>query len=441
MNSKINLKEDNNSKDTVYIHPTKAERMKIEEGVGTFNFGTQTSSVKIIITTQYNENELSISSNIVNNLKIPLFCEFDLINDQQNLRIGPFIGILAKRTKNKLRKNLNAHLKYLYHYDQIGGAIMVFSLDEVSSEDQTIQGFMYNPVNKKWEKGLYNYPSSLFSRITWFGTKWPRHFESFMGQTIFNNFYYNKWTVYNLLKKSPELTNHVPKTILYTKPSDILTFLEKNPSAYLKPKSSSRGQGIMRIDMLGQKSVQVKYFKNGKVTQETLNGETEINSFFRKKLKSKKFMIQKTIDLASMNNGIMDFRMYLTKDSNKEWKYITIFSRHGISGEIVSNIDRGGASGMGLQRLKEALSLSDQEVKEIENKMITVAKKAVKAIEKSGVHFANTGIDIGIDNNKRVWIIEVQASFPGQKGFLQDKTLYHEYLKTIMQYAKKLAGF
>lgn len=441
MSSKIDLIVDNYSKDTIYLHPIKAERMKIEEGTGTLKLGIQTSTINIMITTKYSENELCISENVVKHLKIPLFCEFECRNDHQNLIIGPFIGILAARSNKELVENLNDFSDYVYHYDQIGGAIIVFSLDDVTPDEQTIHGFMYNPTNKEWEEGIYHYPSSLFLRIKWFGPEWQHHFESFMGNKIFNNFYFDKWSIHKQLENSPDLTDYIPKTILYTKPSDILSFLKGNFSAYLKPINSSRGNGIIKIDLSGKNKALVKYFHRSKVTRKRLNNENEINRFFRQRLIAGKYMIQKSLDLVSKNTGIIDFRIYLTKDRTKEWKYITTFSKEGMPGEIVSNINRGGEAGIGLQLLKETLFLSDQEVKEMENTMQTAAIKAVKAIEKSGVHFANTGVDIGVDKNKRVWIIEIQFNSPGQKGFLLDKTLYHEYLKTIMLYSKRLAEF
>ncbi|MCA0757191.1 YheC/YheD family protein [Paenibacillus sp. N4] len=441
MNSKIYLIVDNHSKDTVYLHPITAERMKIEEGTGTLKFGTQASTINIIITAKYKENELYISENVLKHLKIPLFCEFEFINDQQNLMIGPFIGILASLSKKELEGNLNNFSDYVYHYDQIGGAIIVFSLDEVTPEEQTIQGFMFNPTNKEWEKGIYLYPSSLFLRIKWFGPKWQQHFESFMGNKIFNNFYFDKWSIHKHLMNSPDLTDYVPKTVLYTKPSDLLSFLKGNSSAYLKPINSSRGNGIIKIDRLGKNRALVKYFGRSKVTQKNLNNQKEMNRFFRQRLIPGKYIVQKSLDLVTKNAGIIDFRIYLTKDSTKEWKYITTFSKEGMPGEIVSNINRGGVAGRGLQLLKETLFLTDQEVNEIEHTMQTAAIKAVKALEKSGVHFANTGVDIGVDITKKVWIIEIQFNSPGQKGFLLDKTLYHEYLKTIMLYSKSLAEF
>lgn len=441
MNSKIYLIEDKNSQDTVCIHPIKAKRMKIKEGTGTLKFGIQTITLKIIITTTHNVNELFISSNIIKSFKIPLFCEFDFINDQQNLMIGPFIGIVAARSKNTLNKKLDEFSDYLYHYDQIGGAIMIFSLDQVSPKEQMIQGFMFNPANKRWEKGMYNYPSSLLLRIRWFGSKWQRHFESFMGDTIFNNFHYNKWSIHKYLINTSDLTNHLPKTTLYTKPSDVLSFLEKYSSAYLKPIDLSRGRGIMKID-LRKNGLQVKYINGSEVIQETLNNEDMINDFFSQKLKPKGYIIQKTIDLVTKNTSIIDFRIYLTKDGTEKWKNIGIFSKQGMPGQIVSNAYQGGKYEKGLQILKDTLHLSDHEVKEIEDSINNIALKAVKTIENSGVHFANTAIDIAIDKNKKIWIIEIQHCVPAYEVTNNEtQTLLYEYLNMIMRYAKKLAGF
>ncbi|WP_338473095.1 YheC/YheD family protein [Niallia sp. XMNu-256] len=439
MDSKISLIGDYTSENCVYIHPIMADRMNVKNGTGTIKFGTQTNTINIIISSNYNENELSISINVINKLKVPLFCLFDFINDQQNLMIGPFIGILAARTKGFL--DVNTFSDYLHHYEQIGGAIMVFSLDEVSQKEQTIQGFVFNPINKQWKKDTYYYPSSLFLRIGWFGPNWQSHFESFMGDTIFNNFYYDKWRIYKRLKSSPELIKHLPDTQLYTKPSDILLFLEKYQSLYLKPLNSSRGQGIMKIEQLSKDRLLVHYLKGKKLIKTILNNQNEINYFFRQRVKSKKYLIQQTINLISQNKSIIDFRIYLTKDSTKTWKYITVFSRKGRQKQIVSNVSKGGMAGDGLQILKDTLHLDDHELSEIEESIQSVALKAVKAIERSGVHFANTAIDIGIDNNKKIWIIEIQYCAPGHSSLQRNKTIYYRYLNTIMQYAKKLAGF
>ena len=436
--SKVHLIEDSQSEDTVCVHPLIAIKMRLKKGTGSLQFGTQKDTVKIGINGQIQINELLISSNVVKSLKIPLYCEFDLINDQQNLIIGPFIGIVAAKRKNELNKKLNEFLDYVYHYDQIGGAIMVFSLDQVSPNEQTIHGFMYNPSSKSWEENIYHYPSSLHLRIPWFRSKWQRHFESFMGDTIFNNFHYNKWSIHKLLMDTPEVASHLPETILYTEPSDVISFLEKHPSAYLKPINFSRGKGIIKINQIGMNDFQVKYTKGKKVIQEALNNEDEINHFLSQKLKPKRYIIQKTIDLISKDTSIIDFRIYLTKDEAGNWKCIEFFYKQGVPGQIVSNFFRGGSFGMGLHPLKEALNLSDQEVKKMEETISTIALKAVKAVENTGVHFANTAIDIGIDTSKRVWIIEVQHCVPGHMDI--DET-YYNYLTTIMLYAKKLAGF
>jgi glutathione synthase/RimK-type ligase-like ATP-grasp enzyme len=440
LNPKIYLIENNHSVDTVCLHPLIAEKMKIKEGTGSIKFGTQKNTVKIVINAAGDKtNELLVSSNVVKSLRIPLFCEFDLISDQQNLIIGPFIGIVAARHKKDLNKKLNEFSDYLYHYDQIGGAIMVFSLDQVSTNEQTIQGFMYNPASKSWKRGIYHYPSSLHLRIPWFRSRWQRHFESIMGDTIFNNFHYNKWSIHKLLIDTPEVASHLPEAILYTKPSDVLSFLEKHPSAYLKPIDFSRGKGIMKINQLGMNDLRVKYTKGKKVFQEALNNEDKIKHFLSQQLKPKKYIIQKTIDLISKDTSIIDFRIYLTKDYTGDWKCIEIFHKQGRPGQIVSNLFRGGSFEMGLQPLKETLNLSDHEIEDMKDFINKIALKAVKAVENAGVHFANTAIDIGIDTSKKVWIIEIQHCVPGHKGF--EETLYYNYLTTIMQYAKKLAGF
>lgn len=437
MTEKYRLVEDTKTKSTMTFHPNKAKIMNIKQGEKLLKFGVKTCTVHISISSTQEVNEVAISRNIIEECNIPLFCEFEIISTQQDIKIGPFIGIVAGKTEKSLLKNLNYLSDYLLDYDDISGAIAVFSLDQVFPEKQLIQGFILNPQSKMWETRTFSYPSSLFLRIPWFGPKWQQHFQSHMGDTIFNNFHYDKWEIYRLLSKEPELTKHLPETHLCQNTTDILHFLKKHPSAYIKPLNLSRGRGIIKIDNKGKEGLQISHIKNRKAAKSILKNKKQLNSFFYKRLKRRKYLIQKSIDLISENNSIIEFRVGLNKDQIDNWKYIGSYSKQSKPGIIAYNERAGSKFGKGFDILKGALKLSDKEIVEIESLMKKIALKAVQVIENSGVHFANTGIDMGIDRKGDIWIIEVQHCVPCYKRVYNES----EHRKTVLQYAKKLAGF
>jgi hypothetical protein len=69
--------------------------------------------------------------------------------------------------------------------------------------------------------------------------------------------------------------------------------------------------------------------------------------------------------------------------------------------------------------------------------------EVVQNIEQCGVHCGNLGIDIAVDNQKKMWIIEVNNLNPSPLFALDinDRPLFYQIKLMNMLYAKRLAGF
>ena len=66
-----------------------------------------------------------------------------------------------------------------------------------------------------------------------------------------------------------------------------------------------------------------------------------------------------------------------------------------------------------------------------------------KALERKGLHLAYVGMDVGMDDNKNLWIIEVNNRNPDMTIALdaEDKQLYYQIKSAPLYYAKWLTGF
>lgn len=239
---------------------------------------------------------------------------------------------------------------------------------------------------------------------------------------------------------SSHVKTYLPPSILYEKPSDIYSFLKQYPNAIIKSINASKGSSIYKI-ATDENNLVIIYPKTGETHKIKFENRDEAYSLFHKYFEKREFMIQEALDLITYENRTIDFRVITLKNQQGQWQVMDAFSRHGQPGNILSNISP--IVKLGEETLKEVLQLSHSNTEALMQKISHVAIEAVKAIENSDVHFGNTGVDIAIDTNGKVWIIEIQHCNPShdialEAGFAEQ---YYEILKTNMLYAKKLAGF
>jgi hypothetical protein len=441
MENSIQFSCDPVRKGSLTIHPNIAKALGIShQQKRLIRFGIQSFPIEVYTSYDLQLNQARLSSDIVNKLQLPLSCHFDIQQKDGEIQIGPYIGILPGFHQKSVKKYLDDLLDYVYHYRDIWGAILVFSLDKVDKVNLTMKGYLFNPVTNQWDEGTFPYPSSVFIMTGTVSFEWIEHFQSVMGDSLFNDFYFNKWSIHKRLAASPHVKDYLPSSILYEKPSNIYSFLKQYPNAIIKSINASKGSYIYKISTDGHNLV-IAYPKKGETNKVQFKNKNEACSLFKKYFEEREFMIQQSLDLITYQNRTIDFRLILVKNQQGQWQIMGMFSRHGQPGNILSNISPMIKSGE--ETLKEVLQLSDSNIEALIQEIFHVAIEAVKAIENTGVHFANTGVDMAIDKEGKIWIIEIQHCNPSHDIALEAgfEGLYYEILKTNMLYAKRLAGF
>lgn len=441
MENGIQLTLDSIRKGSLTIHPDKAKALGIiNQQKVLIRFGIQSSPIEVYTSYDLQLNQARLSSDISKKLKIPLSCHFDIQQKDNEIQIGPYIGILAGYYQKSVKERLDDLLDYLYHYKDIRGAILVFSLDNVDKVNHTMKGYLFNPVTNQWDEGTFPYPSSIFIKTGTVSSEWIKHFQSVMGDSLFNDFYLNKWSIHKRLAVSPHVKAYLPSSILYEKPSDIYSFLNQYPNAIIKSINASKGSSIYKIST-DEHNLVITYPKTGGTDKIKFNNRDEAYSLFKKYFEEREFMIQEALNLITCQNRTIDFRVITLKNQQGQWQVMGMFARHGQPGNILSNISP--MVKLGEETLKKVLRLSDSNVEVFMQEIFHVAIEAAKAIENTDVHFANTGVDMAIDEDGKIWIIEIQHCNPSHNIALKAgfAGLYYEILKTNMLYAKKLAGF
>ena len=425
---------------SLIIHSSVAVHFNLQHNeIRNLRFGVKTIKIKIKVSNQMSGNTLLISKNITDFLHLPLSSNYQLIICNQDIIIGPFIGILASKNKTTLIRKLTKLLDIVQDYDAIGGTIVTFSLDQIMTANRTINGFVYNPMTKKWESGFFYYPAVVLIR-TYLSAQKRYRLEKLMGNVMINNKVFNKWNSYKLL--SPLKENH-PATFLYESPDQIFENLQKYKCVYLKPLISVGGKRIKKIFLNRFNTISVLFHKRGRKKRITFKNKNSAYLFFQKSFVKQKWIIQQPIELLNFNNSIIDFRCIVVKDGGEDWKEMGIIARYSTKGNIVTNVSSGGKAEMGFDSLKKVLNLSDYETNRLCELVAQLSIQAVKLHESAGSKLGTAGVDIGIDKNQRLWLIEVNLNNPGHDIALDanNPELYRQIVKTNMLYLKKLAGF
>lgn len=431
----IQLISDKSSLGSITVHPKVLGDSKIQQ----IQFGIKSLPIKVQTSSKLPLNQVCLSTNIIEMLNIPLNCPFEFKHHDNTIQIGPYIGLLAGYKQKSVKKRLEDIGDYLYHYPDINGAILAFSLDKVDSANHTVEGFLYNQVTKDWEEGTFSYPSSIFIITGTVSSKWIKHFQSIIGDCVFNNFYLNKWDIHKILAES-KVHKFLPISILYKDPRDIYSFLEKYPSLIIKSINASKGSDIYKIEVK-ENNLEILYPKTGKINKFNMENREDAKTFFKDHFEEDEFMIQESLQLMTYKNRTIDFRVIVLKNNEGLWQEMGVFARHGKPGNILSNIYP--TVKLGKETIEEVLGLSNSDALLLIRIISEIALESAKAMEKTGIHFGNTGVDIAIDKNKKIKIIEIQHCNPSHDIALEAGApeLYYEILKTNMLYAKKLAGF
>lgn len=403
-------------------------------------FGIKCCEVKVAVSQEIEIDEILLSHEIMEELKIPAFLSYEMVISKNNIIFGPYIGMLAEKKEESLNQIVENLKSYVYGYEEIGGAVLVFSEEGVDMDSHLIRGFIFNPEGRSWESGVYTYPASIIKR-TGIRKRFRNHFQSLLGDAVFNNYVFNKWESHQWLSCFESVREHLPDTVLYNQPVDAREFLKQYKSAYIKPIYGSQGTDILKLDIRGDWFM-VHGSQNDKEEQ-CFKTYGELNEFLKNNLKPKGYIVQRALNLISTEERTIDFRLILVKDGDDQWNDIGIIARHGVKGNITSNVSTGGSAEKAELTFVNVLHLSDKEVSSLRKKMSSIGREAAYGLEKNGVSCGNLGIDMAIDVEGHIWIIEINNIDPNHTIAIdaKDRQMFYRARFLNMMYAKRLAGF
>lgn len=443
MDYDVSVKLCRSAKPVIIINRRLAEKLNMAKKLrGFVSFGTRKNYVDILISETVDEKEVKLAAEVMEDLHIPEYPIYEMRVKGNEIILGPCIGVAASRKYESITKRMLKEIAlHTLDYTNIHGAIIVFSLDKVNKEKQLIEGYCYNPQVDSWEKGIFPYPRAI-NRKTHMNERWQNHFLSIIGDNVFNNYVFDKWDMYGWFSNEEDIKGRLPETIIYNSEEDLNSMLMKYNTVYVKPIWGMKGFGVVKVSAEEGKRT-FKYRENDNNVYFEANNDGEFEKISKKLFASGEHIIQQGLKLITYDDGIVDFRCVMQKNEACRWQCNGIIARVGAKESVVSNISSGGAAMPGQDFIKDELTASEAEAFDIKERMISLCMKVCNALDEYGFNFATLGLDIGIDEKKNMWLIEVnnRKPHPGIALRANDIAGYYTILAGPMHYAKALAGF
>lgn len=231
-----------------------------------------------------------------------------------------------------------------------------------------------------------------------------------------------KWTKHRLLLQEERLKKYLPETKLYSEET-LQEFLQKDGEAMIKPSKGSLGRRIYKITKIDED----KYEIHGGKEKVIVTGFKEAYNKILSQVSKKKNIIQKVIPLAKKDGQPFDVRVMVQKRKNtSDWQITGMAAKVASRGFFITNAAREVLPlEMAIKRstIKPLFMRTKRILYELKYMSLLVAK----ALEEHYPDCTELGIDVGIDDDGKLWFIEVNVR-PMISIFkiLQDKSMYEE---------------
>lgn len=386
---------------------------------------------------------VQLSPSLARALSVPDFKQWQFLYTpgSHTLKLGPVVAILARRSLNAASTDGTAgELNCLGQVaETLPGLFYLLRPEAVLKEEPTFDGHIYQ--GRRWIAGSFPHPQAVYDQI--YSRKSEKLAEVIEAKKIlmkitnnryFNPHYFDKWQITQVLRQT-EVKSLMPDTRLFTSSLIVMQMLSKYGAVFLKPTNGTLGHGIIRLAQT----------PNGYKLTTNQGLVREFSSFNRAMaaaltyMTSRSYLVQQEIRLLRYQGHPFDVRVLIQKDDSGKFKITKVFARVAIARNIVTNLASGGNALPLKTVLKEAWERAPEP---IIKRIRSAAYKIAACLElSSGTSYGELGIDLGIDQNGRLWLIEVNSKPRRAVETEGNPELVRlSYLRPLL-YASYLAGF
>lgn len=408
--------------------PKNAPLASLTRGNYPFFAGTRKSLNKLDIRRgTSDEGTLYLNTRAQKNLLIPAGIKTNLKVSNGKFHLGPMLGVFISQNKVENLKDGgwdSVYWRFQNWASSLGGVVYFFTLEDIDWYEAKVKGYRWTS-DRQWEEEFYPLPQIIYDRC--FGLEGRaaayklRELVKDSGIKVYNNVVkIGKYETYNHLKKYKEIKNQIPSFYNFN-PPNLRGCFEQTGSLYLKPDKLYKGEGVLRVTKDVEKYViEHRDPENNNVFSfEDFDSTVNfLNTLFKE---DQNYVIQNEIDLAKFLGNRFDVRVMLQKIPNSTWEVTGINARIAPVGSVITSPRSGGK----VLRIREVLAKCfPGRENEIIHQIISFSKTVGYKMEDKFGTLGELGVDLGIDQSGRVWLIEVNGK-PLKVSFfkMQDKVI------------------
>lgn len=422
----VPLKRNNNSQNILSLPLDFFEQL---EKAGTLpsqlTFGANIADVQVIPHAS-NDFVCKLSADIWDQLCIPFESRVRLYAKDDQLHIGPLIGIFtAGFPSNRLRPIGERSLlfaQYLTTAAKMGGYSFIFGSHVIDWDKGVISGFFY--TKRGWQQHEIPFPHVVYDRIpnrkaeqlpTLQAIKKRMQTNYFI--PWFNSGFFNKWTIYEKLLQSGNVNRYLPKTTVHPSITAIEAMLNQYKHVYVKPANGSLGIGIHHIIKREKDGLYYCRFQHENKT--IIRRYATITELFNTHFPTEErpyLVAQQGISLMKMNNRPLDFRIHTNKNIHGDWQVSAIAAKISGHNRVTTHLANGG-----IVKTIEELTQENESfrpyIQELQNATLQLSETLEEKIDGFNGEF---GFDMGIDVHGHIWMFEANSK-PGRAIFIHPK--------------------
>jgi len=318
--------------------------------------------------------------------------------------------------------------------------LFFFYLEDVNWKQRTIKGVVLSG-EKNWIMRSFPFPDIVYNRIlyrniekTEAARKLLRRFEMEPEIELFNTRFLEKWEVYQAFKGSGLANDLLPETDIYSR-SNLQQYCSNYPEVFLKPRNGSKGKGIIKINRdISSRGFFYARAENAK--HERWRHCSSFDSLYRELIvlgvSDKRYLVQRGIGLARYKGRVFDIRSQVQKDGGGEWIFTGAGARVAAKHSFVTHIPNGGQLANLQEVITEVFDASPETISAFLERLQNTTVMAGQILEQHmRLNLAILSLDIGIDNDGRMWILEINSK---PASFDEDDIRYRHF-EYLMDYA------
>ncbi|MDQ0220313.1 YheC/YheD family protein [Peribacillus cavernae] len=334
------------------------------------------------------------------------------------------IGMLHHRTDpQKVRK--------AYAYSVVAKAegvnFFYFTPGKVNIDTETIIGKVYE--NGEWIDKEFPFPDVIYNARYPVSDKQDDIIRYLYKRIPVTSHYVgDKLHVYHKIKRGKDFEQYLIPTDELTNTKKLTDMLGLYQKVIIKPASGHQGEGIVFIEKTGKGTYTIN--ESGQIS--TSNKEEMLN-LVSQKMKEREYVVQRFLTFQMKSGQVYDFRLHVQKNGEGKWTITSIFPRIGPIGTITSNMGSGGYTGFFDEFLQKEYKNAWYDMKrKLEQFSISFSNHFDNLYD--DVSFDELGIDVGVDEDRKLWVIEVNwrpgppVIFNCELDVARNAVLYAKYL-------------